>query len=177
MSKRTRNRQLANDLSLAAFGTSLHDRQVQSYAPVPVAYINDASRIVRRDNILSSIKTWEQEERTRNCKIRPGGKTPGWKRGISVESLLILMLVHVMDGKGVVFTQMAQTLKYRMGPKQFAAIGISKTTGTYAQWYDRLLNTKDHLETLIDSLPGNRRKIPTEETMVAIARDRADRAS
>lgn len=172
----TADPKLADELAHEAFGTSLQKRQVDSYAPIPVAHITAAARIVRRHNIVDSLERWNREERTRNCTMRPTGATPGWKRAVSVESLLILMLVHIMTGRGVLFTDMAQTLKHRLRPKQFAALGLTKTNGTYSQWYDRLHNTKDYLETLIDPLPGNRRKLPTEEEMVEIMQARASRS-
>lgn len=167
---------LANELAEEAFGTSLQKHQANSYAPIPVAHINAAAKLVRRQSVVDSLEQWNREERTRNCKKRPAGRAPGWKRSVSVEALLILMLVHIMTGRGVLFTDMAQTLKHRLQPKQFAALGITQASATYAQWYDRLLNTKDYLETLIDPLPGNRRKLPTEEAMAEIMQDRASRA-
>ena len=167
---------LANELAHEAFGTSLQKRQADSYTPIPVAHITAAARIVRRHNIVDSLERWNREERTRNCTMRPNGATPGWKRAVSVESLLILMLVHIMAGRGVLFSDMAQTLKHRMRPKQFAALGITKTSGDYSHWYDLLHNTKDYLETLIDPLPGNRCNVPTEEGMVEIIQDRASRS-
>lgn len=176
MSRSKANPQLANELSHEAFGTSLHERQKETYAPIPLAHIQAAAKIVRRSGVLELITTWKKEERARNCDIRPDGEAPGVKRVISIKVLLILMLLHVMEGRGVLFNDMAQTLTYRVRKKDFEELGLTNSTGTYKQWYYRLLNTKDHLEDLVDPLPGNRRETPTDEQIVEIMRDRERRA-
>jgi len=170
------DRKLAEDLAAHAFGTTVATRQFAKMSPVPVAYINDAMKVIARPEIVNALLRWTKEDRRRDAQHRPGGETPGWKPAVSIITFLILMLIHVQDGRALTFSELAKTLVYRMGPKQFNAIGITKTEGTHEQWMNRLFGAKDRLERMIDPLPGNRKVMPTSEEYLAIVADREERA-
>lgn len=177
MTSITNNAKMAERLSRHAFGHSLEDHQRTSYALYPMAYINEAKRIVERPSIVDALDMWDKTNRKARRKLRPLGAPTGRAPIISLTALLVVMLIHIREGRGAIFTEMAETLTHRMNAERLRAVGIDHIDGTYSEWYARLLNAKGRLEELLDPLPGPRKKIPTVEQYQRIVMNRKLRAA
>ena len=89
------DRKLAEDLAVHAFGTTVATRQFAKMSPVPVAYINDAMKVIARPEIVNALLRWTKEDRRRDAQHRPGGETPGWKPAVSIITFLISELWQI----------------------------------------------------------------------------------
>lgn len=140
----------AEDLMNESFGIGLHEYRTTSTAPFPRAYVSDALRIVRNSGAAEKLAAW---------RIEDGVEPRGRKTYIPAEAALVVMLMHVRDGSGLLFSEMSHTLANRLSAADLQLIGIPVRDGTQQEWYDRLWRSVDRLLKLVDPLPGPRRKL------------------
>ncbi|WP_111720305.1 hypothetical protein [Homoserinimonas sp. OAct 916] len=137
-----------------AFGMSPGKYERKRHGRFPLAYISNAKRIIDRSGVVKQLETWHAEERKSSA---------GRPATISFEAVLILFLMEVQVGRGMVFTELATTLKHRLRRKQLALIGITRTDGSEQDWYDRIWRSSQKLMKLVDSRPGRRNRILRKE--------------
>jgi hypothetical protein len=72
---------------------------------------------------------------------------------------VVLYLLNTQMGTGVSYTELARTLAYRFSPENFAALGISATSGDAHHWYKRVSDTTYRLIALMNPRPTPLRRI------------------
>ncbi|PWC06565.1 hypothetical protein [Mycetocola zhujimingii] len=151
MSKMTANSQ-AQRWFEETFGTSIRAHQIETQTQFPKSLIKEAELVVTNAGVADLIAKWQDED---------GKSKTGRKEMISIRALLTLMLMHVREGKGVLFSEISNTLANRLDDQGRLSLGITQHEGRQEDWYDRLARAVRRLMKLVDPLPGARRKIPT----------------
>lgn len=88
--------------------------------------------------------------------------TRGRKAYTPMESALVIMLMHVREGRGLLFSGMSATLAYRLTDNLLRRIGITPQHDGQKKWYDRLWQCVDRIVNLIDAFPGPKKQIPKD---------------
>jgi len=144
------NRADIEALMAEAFGMSVGEHHLGSHSPFPRAHLNVAVRTIEKANLSEHLAAWRIED-----GIDPRGR----KGYMSLESALIVMLMSVREGKGVLFSEMANMLAHRLSREDFALIGIPYMKRSQQAWYDLHWRTVERLVNHIDAQPGPRRKL------------------
>ena len=110
-------------------------------AQFPLGYIDLATRIIDRTDLISRLEKWEQEDRR--------GKHPGGRPAlIGHRAALIIMLMHVLEGSSGTYKTMAATLSTRLDAERADRIGIPY--GPNEHWYMRLYDAIDRITRVLE---------------------------
>ncbi len=151
------------ELMQEAFGASLAEYHTNLATAFPRSAITDAIRVVRNSRAAVYLEQWRKDD-----GVMPWGR----KAHLTFESVLVLMLMHVREGSGVLFSSMSHTLAHRLTAADMALIGITAPGGDQQLWYDRLWRAARRMLSLVDPQPGPRRKRPTMEEFQRILAQR-----
>ncbi|MFP7761839.1 hypothetical protein [Marisediminicola sp. LYQ85] len=147
-------RRRAEELIAHAFpGHTLRDVQRESLSPFPNAYVNQAIQVIENSGAAALLTRWRLDDEVAAC---------GRKPHIPMESALVIMLMHIREGTGILFTDMAKTLAYRLTDEQLQRIGITPRHDGLRKWYNRLWHSVERIVDLIDAYPGQRYRIPVK---------------
>jgi len=138
-----------------AFEMSAQDYTMGRRGHVPLAYLRNALRIVDSSGIMEWIEQWDQLSRKNRA---------GRKADIPHRAVLVLFLLHIQEGRGVVYEQIADTLFNRLTDEEFALLGVRDRHGNLADWYHRFWRAAQRLFSLVDSRPAPRRARLTGST-------------
>lgn len=137
-------------LMAEAFGMSAAEHHAGSNSPFPRAHVTAAVRTIAKSNLSAHLAA---------SRVEDGIDPRGRKAHMNIESALIVMLMHVRDGKGVLFSEMSNTLAHRLSHEDFAVMGIPFRNRSQEGWYNLLWRTVERLVKHIDAHPGPRRKL------------------
>ncbi|MCY7288364.1 MAG: hypothetical protein LH624_08975, partial [Cryobacterium sp.] len=132
---------------VATFGVGHREYEHSNVGRVPLAYLNNAVRLVERSGVLTELAKWDAERRK---------SAAGNKPIIPLSAVLVLFLLNTQMGYGVTYHQMARTIDLRFGPKEFELLGIRNAHGDHMAWYKRLWEASERMLSLIDPYPAPR---------------------
>ena len=132
---------------VATFGVGHREYEHSNAGRVPLAYLNNAVRLVERSGVLPELAKWDAERRK---------STAGNKPIIPQSAVLVLFLLNTQMGYGVTYHQMARTIDLRFGPKEFELLGIRNVGGDHDSWYHLLWAASKRMLSLIDPYPALR---------------------
>ncbi len=139
---------------VATFGVGHREYEHSNAGRVPLAYLNNAIRLIERSGVLQEFATWDRERRR---------SAAGAKPIIPLSAVLVLFLLNTQMGYGVTYHQMARTLDLRFGPKEFELLGIRNVGGDQMSWYKLLWDASNRMLSLIDPHPAPRNHLMEPE--------------
>lgn len=142
---------------LDTFGVGRDEYDRSNVGRVPLAYLNNAIRIVERSGVLPELSKWDGERRR---------SAAGAKPVIPRSAVLVLFLLNTQMGYGVTYREMARTLALRFGAKEFALLGIKDVGGDHNSWYQLLWAASNRMLTLVDPHPAPRNHNMTAEEFI-----------
>lgn len=145
-SQSAREEQLERDLDtelrhIVGVGNEEYERALAVHGPLPTAMFNKYVELVDRSGVIEQLEKWREGARK---------NTAGRKSVIPFRAVLVIELLTIVWGHGAHYEETARTLKYRLTPDQYDALGIRWEDASTKRWYHRLWRAKRRMLKLLD---------------------------
>lgn len=110
--------------------------------------VHRAQLILKESGIVSAYESWTQD-----LEVGSGGRPSI----MTVEQVLVLLIVLVLEGSAPLVSRMAQILESRLTRKARMQLGLQEEDGDYKAWYDRAWRRIHKFLDVVDPYPYPKR--------------------
>jgi hypothetical protein len=156
-----------DDDVLALFGELGECATVSHASTVSSVNIERAAMLVAGSKVLPTIMGWKAEDRANAARSSNGGRPSS----ITIQTLLTLMFVLALDGKGLLITNIHELVSNRMQQADLERVGLRPEDLRPAGLYQRLWRVAHSLVAVFDPYPAKRHGIMAFEEHEELARN------